>query len=107
MGNLVGIGVYHLQDPFKVTERVTERVWKEAKSWRGRGGGGGNANDKHVFRLEIPFGNFGLPSNKSRFLRKSSVWEDQNMLTIYIPTEISEARPQSDGSTLLSNNSLM
>ena len=29
MGNLVGIGVYRLQNPFK----VTERVWREAKSW--------------------------------------------------------------------------
>ena len=29
MGNLVRIGVYHLQNPFK----VTERVWREAKSW--------------------------------------------------------------------------
>ena len=59
MGNLVGIGVY-LQNSFK----VTERVWREAKSW-------GNANGKHVFRLEIPFGNF-VPR-----------------LTIYIPTDIS------------------
>ena len=47
MGNLVGIGVYHLQNPFK----VTERVWREAKSW-------GYANGKDVFRLEIPFENF-------------------------------------------------
>ena len=30
MGNLVGNGVYHLQNPFK----VTERVWRDAKSWR-------------------------------------------------------------------------
>ena len=29
MGNLVGNGVYHLQNPFK----VTERVWRDAKSW--------------------------------------------------------------------------
>ena len=78
MGNLVGIGVYHLQNPFK----VTERVWSEAKSW-------GNANGKHVFRLEIPYDNFGLPFKKSRFLRKFSVWKDQNRLTIYIPTKIS------------------
>ena len=59
MGNLVGIGVYHLQNSFT----FTERVWRVAKSWR-------NENDKHVFRLEIPFGNFGLPFEKSRFLRK-------------------------------------
>ena len=56
MGNLVGIGVYHLQTPFK----VTERVWREAKSL-------GNANGKHVFHVEIPFGNFGLPFKKSVF----------------------------------------
>ena len=37
---------------------------------------------KHVFRLEIPFGNFGLPFKKSRFLRKFSVWESQNRRTI-------------------------
>ena len=61
MGNLVGIGLYHLQNPFK----FTEGVWREAKSW-------GNTNGKVVFRLEIPFGNFGLPFQKSRFLRKFS-----------------------------------
>ena len=69
MGNLVGIGVYHLQNPFK----VTERVWREAKSWR-------NANGNYIFHLEIPFGNFGLPFKKSHFLREFSVWEDQNRL---------------------------
>ena len=42
MGNLVGIGVYHLQNSFN----VTKRVWREAKSW-------GYANGKHVFRLGI------------------------------------------------------
>ena len=78
MGNSVGIGVYHLHNSFK----FTERVWREAKSW-------GNANGEHVFRLEIPFGNVGLPFKKSRYLRKFSVREDQNRLTIYIPTEIS------------------
>ena len=78
MGNLVGIGVYHLQNSFT----FTKRVWRKAKSW-------GNANGKHNFRLEIPFGNFGLPFEKSCFLWKISVWEDQNRLTIYIPTEIS------------------
>lgn len=56
MGNLVGIGVYHLQNPFK----FTERVWREAKSWE-------YANGKHVFRLEIPFGNFGLLSRNPVF----------------------------------------
>ena len=48
----------------------------------------GVCKGKHVFRLEIPFGNFGLPFKKSRFLWKFSVREDQNRLTIYIPTEI-------------------
>ena len=38
----------------------------------------------------FPVRNFGLPFEKSRFLRKFSVWEDQNRLNIYIPTEISE-----------------
>ena len=51
------------------------------ESWR-------NANGKQVFCLEIPFGKFGLPFEKSRFLREFSVWEDQNRLIIYIPTEI-------------------
>ena len=78
MGNLVGIGVYHLQNPFK----VTERVWKGGKIM-------GVCKWKTRFRLEIPFGKFGLPFKKFRFLRKFSVWEDQNRLTIYIPTEIS------------------
>ena len=67
MGNLVGIGVYHLQNLFK----FTEKVWREAKSW-------GNANGN----LEIPFGNFGLPFKESCFLRKFSVWEDQNRLCL-------------------------
>ena len=79
MGNLVGIGVYHLQNPFSA--RLPRQSGQE-DSW-------GNANGNHVFRLEIPFGNFGLPFEKSRFLLKFSVWEDQNRLTIYIPTEIS------------------
>ena len=61
MGNSVGIGVYHLQNSFK----FTEGVWRKAKSWE-------NANGKHVFRLEIPCGNFGLPFKKSCFLRKFS-----------------------------------
>ena len=43
MGNLVGIGVYRLQNSFTFTKQMSERVWREAKSWR-------NANDKHVFR---------------------------------------------------------
>ena len=42
MGNSVGIGVYHLQNSFK----ITEGVWREAKPW-------GDANGKHVFRLGI------------------------------------------------------
>ena len=78
MGDSVGIGVYHLHNSFE----FTERVWREAKSW-------GNASSKHAFRLEISLGNFGLPFKKSRFLRKISVWDDQNRFTIYIPTEIS------------------
>ena len=59
MGNLVGIGVYHLQSSF----RVTERVWRKAKSCE-------YANGEQVFRLEISVGDFGLPFKKSRFLRK-------------------------------------
>ena len=38
MGNLVGMGVYHLQSSFK----FTESVWKGAKSW-------GNANGKQLW----------------------------------------------------------
>ena len=74
MGNLVGIGVYHSQNLFK----FTERVWRDEKSW-------GNPNGKHVF----PFGNFRLPFKKSCFIQKIFLSEDQNRLTIYIPTEIS------------------
>ena len=37
MGNLVGVGVYRLLNPFK----FTERVWREAKSW-------GYTNGKNV-----------------------------------------------------------
>ena len=60
MRNSVGIGLCHLHNSFK----FTERVWREVKSL-------GNADGKHVFRLEIPFGNFGLPVKpESRFLQK-------------------------------------
>ena len=56
MGNSVGIGVYHPHNSFK----FTERVWREANSR-------GNANGKHVFRLRISVGKFGLPFKKSAF----------------------------------------
>ena len=42
MGNLVGIGVHHLQNSFMFTERIR----REAKSCR-------NENGKHVFRFGI------------------------------------------------------
>ena len=38
-------------------------------------------NRMYVFRLEIPFGNSGLPFKKSRFLRKFSLWEDHTSLS--------------------------
>ena len=47
------------------------------------------ANGKHIFRSEIPFGNFGLPFKKSRFPEKISVRGDKIHLSIYIPSEIS------------------
>ena len=79
MGNLVGNGVYHLQNPFK----VIERVWSEAKSWE-------YANVNTFFRLEIPFGNFGLPFKKGRFLRKFFDWEDQIGLPFTFPAKFSD-----------------
>ena len=54
MGNLVGNGVYRLQNPFK----VTERVWRGVKIM-------GVCKCKHVFRLEIPF-NLGILDYLSR-----------------------------------------
>ena len=47
-------------------------------------------NGKHIFRLEIPGGNFGLPFKTLRKFWKISGREHQNSLTIYILTEISE-----------------
>ena len=47
------------------------------------------ANGKHIFRLDTPFGNFGLPLETFRLFWKISVRANQNGLTIYIPTEIS------------------
>ena len=47
------------------------------------------ANGRKIFGLEISFRIFGLPFKKSLFLRKFSVWEDQNSLFIYVSTEIS------------------
>ena len=46
------------------------------------------ANGTHVFRSEIPVGNFGLPLKTFRLFRKFSGWANQNSLCIYIPTEI-------------------
>ena len=57
MGNLVGIGVYHLQNLFK----FTERVWREEKSW-------GNPNGKQVF----PLGILDYPSRNPVLSRKFS-----------------------------------
>lgn len=48
----------------------------------------GTGRNEQIERT-FPFGNFGLPFKKSRFLRKFSVWENQNRLPIYIPTKIS------------------
>ena len=43
----------------------------------------------HIFLLEIPFGNFGLPFKKSRFPEKMYVRDDKIDLPIYTPSEIS------------------
>ena len=48
------------------------------------------ANGKNTFRWEIPFGNFGLPFKKSRFPMEISVLEENNGLSIYIPSGIFE-----------------
>ena len=42
----------------------------------------------HIFHLEIPFKNFGLPFRKFRFPKKFSVRGDKINLSIYIPSEI-------------------
>jgi len=48
----------------------------------------GTSKNKQMARA-IPFGNFGLPFKKSRFLVEISVREEENNLSIYIPSEIS------------------
>jgi len=45
--------------------------------------------ENNKWKAHFPFGNFGLPFKKSRFLRKLSVWETEISLPIYIPIEIS------------------
>ena len=47
-------------------------------------------NGKHIFRSEIPVGNFGLPFKTFRKFWKISGRGHQNSLNIYILTEISE-----------------
>ena len=59
------------------------KKWRMAWNWFRM------ANGKHIFRSEIPFGNFGLPFKKSRFPEKISVRGDKIYLSIYIPSEIS------------------
>ena len=48
------------------------------------------ADGKHIFRSEIPVGNFGVPFKTFRKFWKFSDREHQNSLTIYIPIGISE-----------------
>ena len=47
------------------------------------------ANGTHIFRSDIPVGNFGLPLKTFRLFRKFSGQTNQNSLSIYIPTKIS------------------
>ena len=77
MGNLVGIGVYNLQNPFK----VTERVWMEANH-----GSIQMVNTFCVWKFRLGILDY---LSRIRFLWKFSVWEDLSRLTIYIQTEIS------------------
>ena len=76
-GNLRGMCMFLFQGHFQVDECKPKGLELVAK-----------ANGTHIFRLEIPFGNFGLPFKKSRFLRKCPDWEDQISPSIYIPTKI-------------------
>jgi len=55
---------------FAVPFTVPIDPFRKAWNWSER------ADGTHNFRSEIPFGNFGPPFKKSRFLRKFSIWED-------------------------------
>ena len=71
MENSVGIGVYHLHNSVK----FTERFWREAQN-------PGAMQMVNTFSV----GNFGLPFKTSRKSRKFSHHAQLNSLTIYIPT---------------------
>ena len=71
------------QQPCLRIRRDADNKWRMAWNWFRM------ANGKHIFRSEIPFGNFGLPFKKSRFPEKISVRGDKIHLSIYIPSEIS------------------
>ena len=77
-GNFHGMRVFHFQGHLHRDKHMPKSLELVEK-----------ANGTYIFRLEIPFGNFGLPFEESRFLRKFSVWEKQISLSIYNPTEIS------------------
>ena len=47
------------------------------------------ANGTHIYRSDIPVGNFGLSLKTFRLFWKFSGRANQNSLSIYIPTEIS------------------
>ena len=48
------------------------------------------ANGMHIVLSDIPVGNFGLPLKTFHLFRKFAGQANQNSLSIYIPTEISE-----------------
>ena len=71
-------------------QQLCWRIPREAgKNWRMTWNWFRMANGTHIFRSDIPFGNFGLTFKTFRLFWKISVRANQNRLTIYIPTEIS------------------
>ena len=79
----------HWKKELSAAAILTLSTWRRSKNGVWPGTGFEWQNGKHIFRLEIPFGNFSLPFKKSRFPEKMSVRGDKMHLSIYIPSEIS------------------
>ena len=69
------------QQPCSRIRRDAEKNWRMAWNWFRM------ANGKHIFRSDIPFGNFGLPFKTFRLFWQISVQANQNSLTILHPNQ--------------------
>ena len=75
-GNFHGMCVFHFHGHLHLDEYKPKGLELVEK-----------ANGTHIFRSDIPVGNFGLHLRTFRLFRKFSGRANQNSLSIYIPTE--------------------